>query len=335
MKRAGNLFDKVISIDNLRLADDKARRGKKNIKEIKEHDLHREEDLQALHDMLAAGQYHTSKYHTFLVHEPKERVISKLPYYPDRIVHHAILNILEPIWVGKMTADTYACIKHRGIHKCAENIRHILHIDHAGTRYCLKIDIRKYYPSIDHDIMMRMVERTIKDERLIGLIDEIVRSAEGLPIGNYLSQYLANIYLLTFDHWVKEVLHVRYYFRYVDDMVFLANTKEELRHILESVRTYLCGLRLQVKDNWQVFPVDARGIDYLGYVFFHDYTLLRKGMKKRIFKLCYKYKAGRMSIKRLMTSMASYKGWLDYCDSNNLRQKINRYTNESLLSIRA
>lgn len=147
-----------------------------------------------------------------LVALAKERLIHKLPYYPDRIVHHAIMNVVEPIWVGRMTADTYANIKGRGIHKCAEKLKHTLYVDPKGTFYCLQLDIKKYYPSIDHEIMKAEVRLTIKDERLLALIDEIIDSCEGLPIGNYLSQYLANLYLSRFDHRIKEVHHVRHYF---------------------------------------------------------------------------------------------------------------------------
>lgn len=212
MKRKGDLFEKVCSIENLRLADEKARKGKKHKRAVRRHDEHREEELANLRQSLLDGTFKTSEYTTMTVHEPKERIIHKLPYYPDRIVHHAIMNVVEQIWVGRFTSDTYANIKGRGIHMCAERLRHALYTDPKGTRYCLKLDIRKYYPSIDHEIMKDEVRRTIKDKRLLALIDGIIDSCDGLPIGNYLSQYLANLYLSRFDHRMKEVHGVQYYF---------------------------------------------------------------------------------------------------------------------------
>lgn len=212
MKRHGNLFDKICSMENLILADANARKGKSKKWGVKVFDRNKEENLKRLLKQLSDGTFRTSQYKTMVIHEPKERVIYKLPYYPDRIVHHAIMNVLEPILVGSMTTDTYANIKGRGIHACAEKVRHALYIDPEGTRYCLKIDIRKYYPSIDHEKLKTEVRRIIKDERVLALIFEIIDSGAGLPIGNYLSQYLANVMLSRFDHRIKEVHGVRYYF---------------------------------------------------------------------------------------------------------------------------
>lgn len=338
MKRHGNLYDKIISMDNLILAESKARKGKSKKYGVVKFDANREGNLQWLHETLERGEFRTSEYKKETIYEPKERIIYKLPYFPDRIVHHAIVNVLEPIWVGSFTKDTYANIKGRGIHKCATAIKHALRTDVDGTKYCLKLDIRKYYPSIDHDIMKREVRMGIKCNRTLALIDEIIDSEEGLPIGNYLSQYLANINLNRFDHRIKEKHHVKWYFRYVDDMVFLAGSKEELRRILAAVENELSELHLELKSNWQIFPVDSRGIDFLGYVFFHDRTLLRKSIKKRIFK-----RVGQINRKEITTStfnksMASWDGWLKWADTYRLNKKIeltlkiNRDENKSIVN---
>ena len=196
------------------------------------------------------------------------------------------MNILEPIWVSIFTKDTYSCIKNRGIHAAAKNVKHILRTDNDGTRYCLKIDIRKFYPSIDHDILKMVIRRRIKDKRLLWLLDEIIDSVPtGVPIGNYLSQYFANLYLAYFDHWLKEVKHVKYYWRYADDIVILALNKEVLHELLHEIRAYLReNLKLKVKRNYQVFPTNTRGIDFLGYRFFHTHTFLRKSIKKKLFR---------------------------------------------------
>jgi retron-type reverse transcriptase len=328
MKRLGNLYDRIISLDNLRLADDRARKGKARSYGVIYHDRNREANLIALHESLKNQSFRTSKYYIFKIYEPKEREIFRLPYYPDRIVHHAVMNILEPVWVSVFTGNTYSCIKGRGIHAAAKSVRHALRSDHVGTKYCLKIDIRKFYPSIDHDILKTIVRRKIKDTRLLWLLDEIIDSVpSGIPIGNYLSQYFANLYLTYFDHWLKERKRVKYYWRYADDIVVLASTKEELHSILRDMRVYLRdNLKLRIKRNYQVFPVEARGIDFVGYVFRHTHTLLRKGIKQRLFRrvAALRRRKAMPTRKQYKQQLASWWGWLKYCNSVNLLATVQR-----------
>ena len=327
MKRIGNLYDKVISLDNLRLADEKARKGKLKSYGVRVHDANREANLLALHENLKNGTFKTSKYHIFTIYEPKERRIYRLPYYPDRILHHAIMNVLEPIWVSVFTKNTYSCIKNRGIHKCAKDVKQALKQDPDGTRYCLKIDVRKFYPSIDHETLKMVVRRKIKDGRLLALLDEIIDSTDGVPIGNYLSQYFANLFLAYFDHWLKEEKRVKYYWRYADDIVILAPNKDTLHELLHNIRAYLRdNLKLAVKRNYQVFPVDSRGIDFLGYVFYHSHTLLRKAIKQ---KLC--RRVAKLNKRKIAPTKEAYKqqicswwGWCKYCDSINLVNKLSK-----------
>lgn len=326
MKRIGNLYEKVISLENLRLADEKARKGKLRSYGVMVHDKRREANLIALHESLKNGTFRTSKYHVFTIYEPKERLIFRLPYFPDRILHHAIMNILEPIWVSVFNQSTYSCIKNRGIHKCAKDVKKTLKQDPDGTRYCLKIDVRKFYPSINHDLLKQIVRRKIKDKRLLALLDEIIDSADGVPIGNYLSQYFANLFLAYFDHWLKEQKRVKYYWRYADDIVILAHDKDSLHKLLHEIRAYLHGLKLKVKHNYQVFPVDSRGIDFLGYVFYHTHTLLRKSIKQ---KLC--RRVAKLNKRKIAPTKEVYKqqicswwGWCKYCDSINLMNKLSK-----------
>lgn len=326
MKRIGNLYEKVISLENLRLADEKARKGKLRSYGVMVHDKRREANLIALHESLKNGTFRTSKYHVFTIYEPKERLIFRLPYFPDRILHHAIMNILEPIWVSVFNQSTYSCIKNRGIHKCAKDVKKALKQDPYGTRYCLKIDVRKFYPSINHDLLKQIVRRKIKDKRLLALLDEIIDSADGVPIGNYLSQYFANLFLAYFDHWLKEQKRVKYYWRYADDIVILAHDKDSLHKLLHEIRAYLHGLKLKVKHNYQVFPVDSRGIDFLGYVFYHTHTLLRKSIKQ---KLC--RRVAKLNKRKIAPTKEVYKqqicswwGWCKYCDSINLMNKLSK-----------
>lgn len=314
MKRVGNLYQRICSIENLQLADSIARKGKLKQPGVISHDKNRDENILQLHEMLINKAYQTSKYTTFLIYEPKERMIFRLPYYPDRITHHAVMNILEPLFVSTFTADTYSCIKGRGIHAAVYAVRNALH-DVPGTQYCLKLDVRKFYPSVDHDVLKLLLRRKIKDQDLLWLLDGIIDSAEGLPIGNYLSQYFANFYLTYFDHWMKQDQKVKYYFRYADDLVILSDNKPYLHLLLSDIRLYMQEkLKLDVKHNYQVFPVDARGIDFVGYVFYHTHTRLRKTIKQNFARM--------LARNSNAASIASYKGWSSHCDSIHLLKKL-------------
>jgi RNA-directed DNA polymerase len=314
MKRIGNLYPSVISLENLQRADAIARKGKRHQPGIQKHDLNADENLKQLHLLLYTRAYRTSAYTTFIIHEPKEREVYRLPYFPDRITHHAIMNVLEPMFVAGFTADTYSCIKGRGIHAALRAVQRALR-DISNTQYCLKLDIRKFYPSVDHDVLKALLRRKIKDKDLLWLLDEIIDSANGLPIGNYLSQYLANFYLSGFDHWVKQTLMVKYYFRYADDIVILARTKQELHQLLSSIRSYLKQeLKLEVKSTYQVFPVASRGIDFVGYRIYHTHIGIRKSIKQNF---------ARMAMKRNdEKSFASYMGWLSHAKTRHLVKKI-------------
>jgi retron-type reverse transcriptase len=314
MKRIGNLYQKIISLENLRLADKKAQKGKSDQYGVKLHNLHKEANIQSLHQTLKDKIYKTSEYDIFKIYEPKEREVYRLPYFPDRIMHYAIMNVLEPIFVSTFTTDTYSCIKGKGIHALLRKLKQDLK-DINGTTYCLKLDIKKFYPTIDHGVLKQLLSRKFKDQDLLLLLDEIIDSAEGLPIGNYLSQYFANFYLTYFDHWIKEDKAVKYYFRYADDIVILSDNKQYLHVILSEIRTYLNdNLKLTIKGNYQVFPVAARGIDFIGYVFYHTHILLRKRIKQNFAR---KLKKNPNSV-----SITSYLGWLIHCDSLHLIKKL-------------
>ncbi len=314
MKRKGNLYQNIISRDNLQLADQRARRGKRLQYGVQVFDRNRDSNLELLHNILDARSYRTSPYTTFKIWEPKEREVYRLPYFPDRIAYHAVMNYLEPIFTASFTADSYSCIKGKGIHAAKEAVEKALR-DVPGTKYCLKLDIRKFYPSVDHEILKNLLRRKFKDKDLLWLLDEIIDSAPGLPIGNYLSQYFANFYLTGFDHWIKQNKRVKYYFRYADDIVILASNKQELHQLRSDITQYLheC-LKLDVKDNHQVFPVAARGIDFVGYVFFHTHTRIRKSIKQNY---------ARMAMRRNdVKSYQAYNGWLSHAKTRHLVKKI-------------
>ena len=326
MKRYNNLFDKIVSLDNLYEADKKARRQKSHRPEVMLFDKNKDKLLLDLQRKLINGEYETSEYYVFKIYEPKEREIFKLPYYPDRIVHHAIMNIMEPIWVSAFVKGTYSCIRKRGIHKALKDVKFALK-DEMNTQYCLKLDIRKFYPSIDHDILKTIIRKKIKDKRLLSLLDEIIESAQGVPIGNYLSQFFANLYLTYLDHWIKEQKKVRYYFRYADGIVILGRDKQELRDLFYNIQDYLNNkLKLNFKDNWQIFKVDSRGIDFVGYRIFHTHTLLRKHIKKNFCKKINKLnKKQNLDKDTYKQKICSYIGWIKYCNGRNLLNKMSKY----------
>jgi RNA-directed DNA polymerase len=224
------------------------------------------------------------------------------------------MNVLEPVFYVDVHAYTYSCIKGKGIHAAAGDVQKGI-VGHIRDKVLFKLDIKKFYPNIDHAVLKQLLRRKFKDKDLLWLLDEIIDSAAGVPIGNYLSQYFANFYLTGFDHWLKEVKHVKYCYRYADDIVILAGDKSYLHQLLADIRDYLTNrLKLQVKDNYQIFPVGARGIDFVGYRFYHGYTLLRKSIKKRF--------ANVVKIGAARSSLASYYGWAIHCNSNHLLKKL-------------
>ena len=327
MKRIGNLHEKICTVENIELADAKARQKKTHRWGIIKHDKKKEKENLKLKEVLENGEYKTSKYSTFKIYEPKEREIFRLPYYLDRITHHAIMNVMEPIWVKLFIKNTYSCIKDRGIHNLVQDLRKDLDDYPEETTYCLKMDIRKFYPSVTHEILEDIIKKKLKDPKLLDLLHEIINSADGVPIGNYLSQFFANLYLCYFDHWAKEELGLKFYYRYADDIVILHTDKNFLHNVLVAIKLYLKHvLNLQLKPNYQIYPVSSRGIDFVGYKFFHTHTLLRHSIKQRMFKLIKKYTDGHMSKEELKRRLVSYFGWLKYCDSKNLLRKIQQLT---------
>lgn len=323
-KRISNIYHKIYDKQNVDIADRKARKCKRRRYGVRKHDENREKENNQLCLLLRNGEYKTSEYTTYKIYEPKERIIFRLPYYPDRITHHAIMNIMESIWVKIFTRDTYSCIKNRGIHALLQKLQSDLASDPEGTKYCLKLDIKKFYPSINHKILKQIIRKKIKDKNLLKLLDEIIDSADGVPIGNYLSQFFANLYLAYFDHWVKEELKVKYYYRYADDIVLLSDSKQQLRNWLLAIKIYLrVVLDLKLKDNYQIFPVDSRGVDFVGYVCYHNYTKLRKSIKKKMLRTISNDKQDKAMLDR---KLASYFGWLKYCNSKNLLKKIYQQT---------
>ncbi len=321
MKRHGHLYPQVHDLENIRVAHRNARKGKSHYPEVRRIERNPEPAFLRIQEMLQCKTYRTSPYVRFETRcSGKLRQISKLPYFPDRIVHHAVMQVVGPLWTRTLIADTYACIRGRGIHKGARRIRQALR-DEDGTRYCLKCDVKQFYPSVNPDILKAILRRKIKDKDLLWLLDEIIDSAPGLPIGNYLSQHFGNLYLSGMDHWLKERKRCRYYYRYCDDLVVLHGSKPFLHDLRRQIEAYLqVRLALELKNTWQVFPVAARGIDFLGYRFFPHYTLARKSIATRFKRKTRRIrKKGRgMEPAQVVNSLMSYYGWFKHADCHHL-----------------
>lgn len=280
-----------------------------------------------IQEMLINKTFTTSEYDIFtIIDKGKEREIFKLPFYPDRIIQWAIMQQIEHLFLNNFIHQTYAALPNKGIHRALNQLDKYLK-NREEVTYCLKIDVKKFFPNIDKETLKGLLRKKFKDKDLLWLLDDIIDSAdEGVPIGNYLSQYFGNYYLSGFDHWLKETKHVKYFLRYMDDCVILHHDKDYLHQLKKEIDYYLqTNLKLKLKENWQVFPTFIRGVDFVGYRHFGDYILLRKStaknLKYKMRKLLKRCNKGIMMDYSEWCSINSYKGWLIYCNGHNLSKK--------------
>ena len=329
MKRCGNIYDKICDIDNLRMAHKCAKEDKLFYKEVKMVDSDPDKYLSEIREMLLNDTYEVSDYTISIINDKgKPRELAKLPYFPDRIIQWAIMLQIEPVFLKTFCSHTCSSIPGRGIKRVYQLTTKYLK-DRENTKYCLKMDISKFYPSINHNILKQMLRKKFKDDRLLNLLDKIINSypkETGVPIGSYLSQYLANFYLSYFDHWCKEDMHLKYVVRFADDITIYNRSKRKLQLLMTQIILYMREhLRLKVKPNWQIFPTDIRGVDFVGYRFFYDYILLRKStckrFEKRMVSIRQKWWNGKYPNFSEWCSANSYIGWLHWCDSWRLFEK--------------
>lgn len=331
MKTYWNLFDKIIDINNIRLAHMNARKDKTFYWAVKNVDENMDVMLKQIQEMLREGRYEikSSDYTTEkILDKGKERELWKLPYYPHRIVQWAIMLQLEPIFMKVFCNHTCASLKGRWIHY-AYNLTKKYMRNEIKCKYCLKIDIKKFYPSINHKVLKELLRRKIRCERTLKLLDQIIDSypwEKGIPIGSYLSQYLANYYLAYFDHWIKEEKWCKYIVRYMDDIVVFWENKEKLHKLLYEMREYLEKIGLEIKDNWQIFPSRIRGVDFVGYRFFGKYILLRKRTCNRMKRKLLWIRINKVDKNQLLNygewcCCNSYVGWMIYCNHFRIYEK--------------
>lgn len=324
LKRIGNLWDKIISYDNLYLAYKKAREGRGHLESVKRFEQNIEGNLKQLQQSLINKTFSTSRYNTRIIYEPKKRVIYILPFFPDRILQHALMNIIAPIFHARFIKDTYACIPERGLH--AGLVRANSYTQ--KNDYCLKMDVKKFYPSIHHETLYKIIERKIKDENVLWLINDIIHSFEGdrnCPIGNLTSQWFGNIYLTQLDYFIKQKLRAKYYIRYCDDFLIFSNDKMWLNQCKEEITQFLDNVLKLKMSKCDLFPV-SRGVDFLGYRYFKGYVLLRKrtarGIIRRLRKLYSEYDKGRIKPDKMLSHLSSVDGYISWANSYNFRQKI-------------
>lgn len=324
MKRKGNIYNDMISMENLYEAYRRARKRKSKQKGVIEFEKNLEINLLQLHHELVTKTYRTGVYTHFTVRDPKVRKISALKFR-DRVIHHLIMIPLEKIIVSTFTADTYSCIKGRGTHKGKEALTKQLK-NISETTFCLKMDVKQFYPSVKNEIIKVIIRKKIKDKDVLNLLDEIIDSAQGLPIGNLLSQYFANLYLCYLDHVIKQKLGVRRYCRYADDMIITDSDIKYLHAIRVLIQEYLwCELGLELKSNYQVFPVKKRRIDFVGYPQDHETIQIRKRTKQNCFRMI-----ARTPNRQ---SLASYKGCTKHAHCINLNKKITLKYEQSIQRI--
>ena len=335
MKRIGNLYTKICDMKNVELAHERGRRRKTWQDSIKRVDKNREMYLKQVQEMLFYSAYKTSPYKIKYVYEPKPRKIYVLPYYPDRIVHHAGMNILTPIWDSYFIEDSYACRVGKGQHKASSRCMQFV----MRNKYCLQCDISKFFPSIDHAMIMDLIEHKIKCQRTLDYMNEIITSIGGeknVPIGNHPSSWLGNLCMNEVDQWLKHTYHVRDYIRYCDDFLLFSNDKEFLNSLIPEIIGFT-GERIKLRLSKCTLYHTSQGVDFLGYR--HSPSgkiLLRKSTAKRIKgkikALPWMLDHGKINKEGALSMVASFKGWMKWANTHNLSLSLEMNKLEELIS---
>jgi retron-type reverse transcriptase len=343
MKRHGNLWPQVISFEALLRAAEQACKGKRFRPGVAAFHFHLEPELWKLHEELSTKTYRPGAYRTFVICEPKPRQISAAPYR-DRVVHHALVNVLEPIYERTFIADSYACRKGKGTHAAVRRCQHFA----RRFRYVLKADVQKFFPSVDHEILKALVARKIKDRDVLWLVSRIIDGSnpqeevvnyfpgddlftpgerrQGIPIGNQTSQFFANVYLDPLDHFVKDRLGIKGYVRYVDDFLVFADDKRHLADVREQIQDFLASLRLRLHPTKNVvFPV-RDGLRFLGYRVLPTHRLLVKEnvwrFLRRLRQMQRDYAQWRVSFAAIYQRLMSWNGHAQQANTYRLRCRL-------------
>lgn len=304
-------------------------------------DLRLEDTVFLLHDELIDGAYRHGQYTSFFVIDPKVRHIHKASVR-DRVVHHAVFRILYPVFDRLCIFDSYSCRVGKGAHRAMRRLRGFLRKESKNnTRitYVLKCDVRRFFDSVDHSILLTLLTRHIKDEQALLLLQTIIGSfmrikGRGIPLGNVTSQLFANIYLAELDRFVKHGLRAPYYVRYCDDFVIVSHDREQLVGFISLISAFLWEyLRLELHPNKVHVRKFSQGIDFLGYVLFPNHTVLRGRTKKRVLKkivhITERQKTGAVKEPYMRSVVQSYLGMLNHCSAYGLKKQIEDMQNKA------
>lgn len=275
--------------------------------------------------MLITESYIPSDYRTDIIKEginQKERVIYKPNFYPDQVIQWAIMLQLSPILTKGMYEFTCGSIPNRGVHYGKKYVEKWIKGDRKNTKYYLKLDISKFYPSVDISTLKSKLQRKIKDAKLLNLVFAILDKGEkGLPIGILVSQWFANFYLQDLDYYIKQDLKAVHYIRYMDDMILFSRNKKELHKMRKAISIYLAKEKLKLKSNWQVYKLDNEALDFMGFRFFRNKTILRKSIMLRITRKVKKIFGKKKPTYHDACGIISYLGWIKHSDSYWLYKK--------------
>ncbi|MFA4998810.1 MAG: reverse transcriptase/maturase family protein [Candidatus Paceibacterota bacterium] len=343
MKIYKNVFNEIISLENLFSAWDKFKSDKQKKRDVRRFEWQLEENIFQLHRDLKYRRYRHGAYTSFYISDPKQRHIHKATVR-DRILHHAVFAALSPIFEPTFVPNSLSCRIGKGTHKGIDILDKILRqVSNNSFKPCfvLKCDVKKFFETVDHSILLNIIRKRIKDADAIWLLEEIIESfisrystlfeRKGLPIGNLTSQLFANIYLDEFDQFVKHILKVKHYIRYTDDFVIVAGDKLYLKNLITPIRSFLLAkLALGLHPKKISIRKFHQGIDFLGYVVLPHYRLLRTKTRQRIFRKLKErikeYKKGVVNKQTLEQSLQSYLGALSHADtyefSNELKNQF-------------
>jgi retron-type reverse transcriptase len=326
MKSYTGLYEQICTFPALYRAYQLCRRGKREREYAIEFEQNREHNLFALRDELVEGRWRPGKYSRFFVEDPKRRLINAPPFR-DRIVHHAVSTLLIRIWDPTFPFGSFACRVGKGTHAATDRLQQFMRRYPAGSGYVLQLDVKSYFASIDHEILIGLVAKRIRDRRFMRLIRQIVKSYGdgpdvGIPLGNLTSQVFANIYLHELDMFAKHDLRIKHYIRYMDDVALVHEDKRQLWEWRDEIEAFLSDrLRLRLHRKKQVLaPVDC-GVKYLGYWIYRDHIRVLARNVRRVYRRLRQMEAGTFK-GDARASISSWVGYAKHADTHGLNCQI-------------
>jgi RNA-directed DNA polymerase len=324
MHKTKHVWEKITDIDNIKHAILKASQKKRKRAGVQRVLADINYYAQMIQTMLLEKTFVPSPYKEVIIKDgssQKERVIHKPQFFPDQCVHWALVLPLAKEWGNSIQQNSCGSIPNRGLHYGKRKVERWLKNTRKKTKYCYKLDVKKYYQSVDQELLLAMFKRKIHDNNTLWLFDKIIHShKQGLPIGNYTSQWFANLFLADVDWHIVQEFGVKHYVRYIDDMVLFSSNKKVLHKIRKQLEAILTKKNLKIKHTWQVFKVMTRGVDFLGYRMFHTHTIIRKSTAYRIHR-----RAKRIDNPPTLSqaqAVTSYLGITKHCDSYNFMQRF-------------